>query len=103
MTRVVRIDSVRVADDAISIDYTAGHDAVPATPSKKGFCFGSKAQLIAAVKALEVKLTDEDLVLFAIAAAYKEDNTLTLATLQSTVGKMVAVRTQSDDVLVRVS
>lgn len=103
MARIVRIDSVRVSGGTITIGYTAGHDAVQATPSKQGFSYPSKAALIAAIRDLESRLSDEDLVLMAAATAFKADSTLSASAMQAIIGKTVAVRTQSDTVLVRVS
>jgi len=103
MARKLRIDSIAINGGSVSIGITCSDGAMPTSPSKQNLSFRSKAELVDAVKSMESRLSAEDLLLLAVATAYKADNTMTLATLQSLVGKTVAVATTSDNVLVRVS
>lgn len=103
MTRTLRVDSVTNGGGAVNIGITASNSALPSTPSKQGFRFSSKAEMIAAILAFETGLSDEQLLFFMISLAYKQDNTLTLATLQSMIGKTVALSLTSGAQLVKVT
>lgn len=101
MARTLRIDSV-TNGSGVNIGVTASNGTLPASPSKLGFSFKSKTDLTDAMKALENSLTDEQLLLILIAVGYKQDNTMTTATLNGLIGKTVALSLTSGAQLVRV-
>lgn len=102
MARTLRIDSV-TNGSGVTIGVTASNSTLPGTPSKQGFRFATKADLITAMQAFENGLTDEQLLLLLIAIGYKQDNVLNLSTLNGLVGKTVALSLTSGAQLVKVT
>lgn len=102
MARTLRIDSV-TNGVGVHIGVTSSIGALSASPSKNGFMFKSKADLIAAMKTFENSLSDEQLLLLLIAVGYKADGALSLSTLQGMVGKTVALSLQNGAQLVKVA
>lgn len=76
MARLLRIDQVRLVDGKLHVAVTSGRDAVQATPSKRVLVLGTKAEIAEQVRAFEDAITDEELVLLALAAWRKQDGTL---------------------------
>jgi hypothetical protein len=97
------VDSVAVHNGAVQIGVTASNGTLPPGPSKNCFTFNSKAELLAAMQTFESGLTDEQLLFLLISVAYKQDNTMTLATMNAMIGKTVALSLTSGAQLVKVT
>lgn len=101
MPRLLRIDQVRLVDGGLHVAITSGRDALQATPSKRVLSFGTKAEVAARVAAFEDSISDEELVLLALATWRKADNTL--ADLTALRGKVVRLSLLSGSQLVLIT
>lgn len=99
MARLLRIDQVRLVDGKLHVAITSGRDAVQATPSKRVLVLGTKADVAARLVDFENSVSDEELVLLALAAWRKTD--ATLSDLTAARGKTVQLSLSSGADLVQ--
>lgn len=77
MARQLRIDKINLTATDISITYTAGESPLPPEPSGNAFSFKNRSEVGAAIRELQDRLTDLDLLLIRLASIAKNEPSLT--------------------------
>lgn len=72
MSYSARIDKIEIIGEAVSVERTEGHGALPAAPSGVVTTFNTKQEFVAALEEAEVRVA-ADLWLIRCAKAYKAD------------------------------